>query len=150
MGEPLPISEELQQLLPIQGQEILIDFKVSAEIKDGLIYFVSIANLPNDTPFIYTLRSKDGGYSAQCKSTVKEGVISSEGFSNKGQTISDGIYTVSLSSPIYSVLPTELKNIFGKRNRNLIGKHVKYSPIGGNTIEFSKIIVKDSDKILVF
>lgn len=150
MGEPLPISKELQQLVPIQGQEILIDFIVSAEIKNGLLYFTSTVNLPNNTPFIYSLRSKDGSYSAQCKSNVKDGVISSEGFSNKGQIINDGIYSVTLSSPIYSVQPTELKSIFGERNRNLVGKYVKYSPIGGNTIECTKIIVKDSEKILIY
>ncbi|URZ16712.1 caspase family protein [Clostridium felsineum] len=150
MGEPLPIPKEMQEIPPIKGQEILIEFDIEAKVNEGLLYFTSTVNLPNGTPFIYSLKRKDGSYFAQCNSKVIDNTVPSDGFSDKGQTLCDGVYTISLTSPIHSVQPKELKNIFGERNRNLIGKYVKYSPIGGNMIEYSKIITKDGNKILIF
>lgn len=150
MGDPLPISEELKKLEPIAGQNIDVNFEIVAQVLNNLVYFNVKTNLPNETPVIFTLSSRNGSYTAQCSSVVKNSKIVSEGFSNKGQLIDDGIYIISISSPIYEVQPDSIKPLLGKRNRNLTGKYIKYSPIGGNTVDCNKILVKDKNELLIF
>lgn len=135
MGDPLPLPQELLPLKPIEGLEIEITGEMECKYCNEKLYFIMKTNLPNETPVIFTL--KGNGYNAQSKGTVMSGVVSSEGFSSKGQKIKDGLYKIIVSSPIYSVLPDSVKSILGERNRNMIGRNVRYSPIGGSTAELT-------------
>ena len=97
------------------------------------MFFTLISNIPDETPLISTLRGKN--YCAQSKSVVvnKEAVFG--GFSNRDQFITDGIYELEITCPIYNVMPESVKYIFGEDNRNLIGKYFKHNPIGRNTMK---------------
>lgn len=135
MGDLLPLPEELKPTEPIKGQELKIEASMITELNNGKIRFSISSNIPGGTPLIFTLRGKN--YIAQCKLTAGDNVTTSEWFSNKGNSIKDGFYTIKVSCPIYSVLPEDIKKIFGERNRNIYGPCVKFEPIGGNTICFS-------------
>ena len=123
---------------------------LNGEINCGKIKFSVSSNIPDGTPLLFTLRGK--GYCAQCKSVVDNGVLVSEWFSDRGDAIKNGCYTVELSSPIYSILPERIQRIFGERNRNIYGSCVKFNPIGGNTIHcsFGLIIKEKSIHVIDF
>ena len=125
-------------------------YTLNGEINCGKIKFSVSSNIPDGTPLLFTLRGK--GYCAQCKSVVDNGVLVSEWFSDHGDAIKNGCYTVELSSPIYSILPERIQRIFGERNRNIYGSCVKFNPIGGNTIHcsFGLIIKEKSIHVIDF
>ena len=135
MGDLLPLPEELKPMKPIKDQKLKIVASMITELNDGKIRFQVSSNIPEGTPLIFTLRGKN--YTAQCKLVVGNNVTTSEWFSDKGNSIKDGFYTINVSCPIHSVLPDNIKKIFGERNRNIYGPYVKFEPIGGNTIRFS-------------
>lgn len=149
MGDVLPIDNELEKLEPEEGKAITVDFDVEGYIKGEYVFFKSNINLPDDTPIMFSLYSQNGNYGAQSKTTVKANEVCSEGFTNRGQLIDNGTYMLSITSPIHSVQPKKMQSIFGVRNRNLAGKHIKYSPIGGNTISYKITIIKKDDKLII-
>jgi len=143
MGDLLPLPKELEPKQPIAGKELEIAASLDGEINCGKIKFSVYSNVPDGTPLLFTLRGK--GYCAQCKSVMDNGILESEWFSDHGDAIKNGFYTVEVSSPIYSVLPERIQHIFGERNRNIYGSCVKFDPIGGNTIHFSfGLIIKEN------
>lgn len=147
MGDPLPLSNELAHLKPLLGKELKIDGNLSCEINENVFVFKLTSNMPEDTPLIFSLKGKD--YFAQSKSVVNNNVAVSEGFSNKGKMIDEGFYKLDISGPIYSVLPENVKLIFGERNRNLVGENIKFDPIGGNTIKMQfDCLMKEKNIIL--
>ena len=150
MGDLLPLPKELEPEHPMAGQELKIIASLNGEINCGKIKFSVSSNIPDGTPLLFTLRGK--GYCAQCKSVVDNGVLVSEWFSDRGDAIKNGCYTVELSSPIYSILPERIQRIFGERNRNIYGSCVKFNPIGGNTIHcsFGLIIKEKSIHVIDF
>lgn len=135
MGDLLPLPEELEPKQPINGQELKIEASLISEMSGGKIRFQVSSNIPEGTPLVFTLRGKE--YTAQCKSVVGNRVLKSEWFSDGGNSIKNGFYTIEISCPIYSVLPEKIKKIFGERNRNIYGHYVKFEPVGGNSIHFS-------------
>ena len=150
MGDLLPLPKELEPEHPMAGQELKIIASLNGEINCGKIKFSVSSNIPDGTPLLFTLRGK--GYCAQCKSVVDNGVLVSEWFSDHGDAIKNGCYTVELSSPIYSILPERIQRIFGEKNRNIYGSCVKFNPIGGNTIHcsFGLIIKEKSIHVIDF
>ncbi len=135
MGDLLPLPEELEPKHPICGQELKIEASLVSKMNDGKIRFQVTSNIPEGTPLLFTLRGKK--YTAQCTSVTENSVSTSEWFSDGGNHIKNGFYTINVSCPVYSVLPEEIKKIFGERNRNIYGPYVKFEPIGGNTIHIS-------------
>lgn len=147
-GDPLPLPKELLPLSPIEGCEVEITGDLKCELFDNKILFHLVTTLPSETPVIFSLRGK--GYHAQYKGIVENGNITTDGFSNKGNKINDGLYKVSITCPIYSVLPTSVKEILGERNRNMVGTNIKYSPISGNTAELNyNLMIKDDEIFIV-
>lgn len=135
MGDLLPLPEELEPKKPIVGQELKIHASLTAESSDGKIRFQVASNIPDGTPLLFSLRGKK--YSAQCHAVVERSVANSEWFSDNGNLIKKGFYTINISCPIDRILPDDIKKVFGERNRNISGRYVKFEPIGGNTINFS-------------
>lgn len=143
MGDLLPLPEELEPKEPIRGQELKIEASLSSELNDGKIRFQVSSNIPEGTPIMFTLTSKK--YTGQCKTVAGNNVLTSEWFSDKGNPIKKGFYTIDVSCPIDRVLPDNVKKIFGERNRNIYGRYVKFEPIGGNTIHFSYgVLIEES------
>lgn len=147
MGDLLPLPVEMEPKQPIKGQELKIKASLSSELNKGKIRFQVSSNIPDGTPIIFTLNGKN--YSAQCKSVVDNGVLTSEWFSDKGNPVKKGFYTIHVSAPIDRVLPDKIKKIFGERNRNIYGQYVQFEPIGGNTINFSYGVVIKKDTVQV-
>ena len=144
MGDLLPLPDELKPIPPVDGQGLKIEVSILSEYNDGKLKFQAISNIPDGTPIIFTLRGKK--YTAQCKATTSNSTLISDWFSDKGNSIKDGFYTVELSCPIDKVLPDKIRSIFGERNRNIYGNCVKFDPIGGNTIHFcSGILIKNKN-----
>ena len=147
MGDLLPLPEELEPMQPIKGQELKIEVSMISKINNGKIKFQISSNIPEGTPLMFELIGKD--YMAQCKSIASDSISISEWFSDNGNPMKNGIYTINVSCPIYNVLPTHIKKLFGERNRNIFGKYVKFDPIGGNTIYFSYELILKNGKVQV-
>lgn len=143
MGDLLPLPDELKPLEPVNGHELKIEIVLHTEYVDGKLRFNATTNIPEGTPIIFTLKGRK--YIAQCRTEKKGGELLSDWFSNGGEPLSNGFYTIELSCPIDKVLPDCIKKIFGVRNRNITGKHIKFDPIGGNTIHFlSGVLINSS------
>ena len=109
--------------------------------------FEVASNIPDQTPIIFTLKGRK--YTAQCKTTKNDSLLMSDWFSDKGNAIKNGFYTVEVSCPIDRVLPDNVRKIFGERNRNIYGRCVKFDPIGGNTIHFSCGLLVKNEKVQI-
>ena len=148
LGDPLPIPQELLPLKPVDGCEIEVTGEVKCECFDEKILFILTTNFPDETPIIFHL--KGNSYFSQSSGIVMSGLVSSEGFTNKGNKLDNGLYRLIVSSPIYSVLPASVKSLFGDRNRNMVGENVKYSPIGGNTAELKfNVVIKENEVTII-
>ena len=147
MGDLLPLPDELKPLDPIDGKGLKIEISLLSEYDAGKLKFQATSNIPDETPIIFTL--KGNKYLAQCKTMTHAHIGISDWFSDRGNAIKDGFYTVELSCPIDRVLPDSIKTIFGERNRNIYGKCVKFDPIGGNTIHFTCGLLVKNKKVQV-
>lgn len=56
---------------------------------------------------------------------------------------SEGLATDSISN---NVLPVPIQKLFGKDNRNLIGKYIKFNPIYGNAVYVEQKFIFGKDK----
>jgi len=133
MVEIPPLPPSMQRKLPEREKEIQIEANLTCKVDNNRLYYKLLTNMPDKTPLIFTLKGKN--YNAQSKSIVLNNEAVSEGFSNNNQFLDAGDYKIEITCPIYNVLPEPVKAMFGESNRNLIGKYIKYNPIGGNTIE---------------
>ena len=124
----------MQRKLPEEGKEILIEGWLTYDVTANGVSFTVHSNIPDETPLIFSLRGKH--YFAQSSSVVSNQQATSATFSNKGDSLADGIYELTITVPCYSVLPESIKNIFGEGNRNLVGQNISYNPVLGNTIKF--------------
>ena len=142
MGDLLPLPEELQPKEPIVGKALKIKASLSVDIKEGKIRFQISSNIPEGTPLNFSLRGKN--YIGQCEAVAGNRISVSEWFSDNGNPLKNGFFTIGISCPVYNVLPPNIKKIFGERNRNIYGQCVDFEPIGGNTIHFTYgIMLKD-------
>lgn len=147
MGDLLPLPKELSQQEPILGQEIKIGGRIVGEIIDGRIRFILYSNIPEHTPLIFSLTRKK--YKAQCSVDAGYPKTASSEFSKKGNPLPFGRYRLEITAPIHSVLPTEIKELFGDRNRNITGRFVKFDPIWGNTIHMCYEILFRKEEVIV-
>ncbi len=69
--------------------------KISILNKDGLIQFQGVTNLQNSESILFTISK--GSYSAQSKAVVQNGSFLTETFSNKGNPLSPGTYSLHLN-----------------------------------------------------
>lgn len=132
MGDLLPLSEELAPKDPEEGRALKIKASLDDELYGGRLMFRVSSNIPNGTPILLTLKGIN--YQAQCKAFSENGTFESEWFSDHGNDLKAGFYTLQISCPVYNVLPDEVKDVFGERNRNIYGPGVKFDPISGNYI----------------
>jgi len=145
MGDLLPLSEELSPKDPEEGKSLKINASLKAELYGGKLSFRVSSNIPHGTPLLFTLKGIN--YQAQSKATYEDDYFISGWFSDHGNDIKDGFYIVDLSCPIHNVLPSDIKDIFGERSRNICGPCVKFDPISGNLIRISYGIVVQSNSV---
>lgn len=147
MGDMLPLPPELSRPEPIVGQEINIGGRLKGWLNDGKLTFSLYSNIPEGTPIIFTL--KKGKYVGQSSTTVRKNCTISEEFSKKGKGFWNGRYRLEITSPIHSVLPESIKQRFGDRNRNIVGKNVRFDPIGGKSIMMVFEFLLKEDKVFM-
>ena len=147
MGDLLPLPDELKPKKPLENQGLEIEILLKSEYENGKLRFEVASNIPDQTPIIFTLKGRK--YTAQCKTTKNDSLLMSDWFSDKGNAIKNGFYTVEVSCPIDRVLPDNVRKIFGERNRNIYGRCVKFDPIGGNTIHFSCGLLVKNEKVQI-
>lgn len=102
----------------------------------GKISFDLETNLPNDTNLMISLSK--GDYTASTSLTVTNGIAKSESFSDKGNPLPSGEYTVEVTMPIPSVQSNEVRSIIGNVGENMTGDLVEES-IGGNSNIIKKV-----------
>ena len=147
MGDLLPLPIEMAPLTPLPGKALEIGGRAKYTLQNGKLQATIFSNIPQGTPLIISLRK--GKYVAECKVEAGNNVTESAWFSNGLKPISNGHYRLEISCPVYNLLPDGVKAIFGERNRNIIGKSVRFDPISGNTIRLCLEFLKRDDEIIV-
>lgn len=106
----------------------------------GTTKFDITTNLPNDTELMITLSNNAISYKAQDKTTVYDGKVQTSGFSNNSIPLSNGNYTIEITTPTASVQPNSVKSLFGDMGKNLSGSYIVDDATWGKTVDFKKDI----------
>jgi hypothetical protein len=115
------------------NNEIEVTLEPSYEIINGAISFTIATNLPDDTELMLTL-SDGNDYTGQTKVTVKNGVATSEGFSNKGKQLS-GHFTLDITMALPKQQDESVIKVIGTQGEFLTGKYVEKDTTGeSNTV----------------
>ena len=147
MGDPLPLPSELSPLPPLEGKELKIGGRIKYENNNGKIRFTLFSNVPTKTPLMFNVRSKS--YQASSNVIAENHTATSEWFSNHSNALKNGHYQLEITCPTYNIIPNEIKDIFGERNRNLVGESIRFDPIIGNTICMKfEFLIKGEDVIV--
>ena len=144
MGEIPPLPESMQKKLPEAGKEIYIDCDVMAYWDNEKLYIKLNTNLPDETPLTFTIKGEH--YYSQSTGSVQNNEAISDGFVITKITTDYNIFNVIITCPCHNVLPTSIKELFGRDNRNLIGKYIKFNPIYGNTVYVEQKFILGKDK----
>lgn len=150
MGDPLPLPERFLEKEPVEDNELNVELNPTGFLDSGKVYFEIVTNLPSETAVMFTLSTRDNKYRAQCKASVINGLIRTDGFSLKGSVLKDGMYLLSMSSPMNDLQPEDVRKILGERGRNLIGEYVKHGSMGGKSIRGSWTVIKSNDQICTY
>ena len=112
--------------------EVTLD--VSSEAQGGKVFFTVETNLPDNTELMLSL-SGDGGYLAQTKVYVENGIAVSEGFTNRGEPLS-GDYSLNVLMPLPKLQAENVIAVIGTKGEFLAGPFVADAVLGGSkTIE---------------
>lgn len=113
----------------------VIDNKVSIDVS---------TNLPTNTNGIITLSNDDIGYTAQYDVVINNGSCSTDNFTYDGDSLPSGNYTITFSTPIYSVQPDDVKEKIGEDYCNYSSEFIITSDISSqNCIEFTQQLSLD-------
>lgn len=119
-----PISESEQPIVPVQGKEINVVMSVlSVESIGGNKVKTTIStNLPNGMKLMVDLKDS-GSYWAQDDPAVSDGKLVTT-FGNVGT----GNYRLTITSPVVSIQPENVKTILGKNGGNMVGDLITFDP----------------------
>jgi hypothetical protein len=92
-------------------------------------------NLPDGTELIVTIFRKESRFSAGDKITVVGGRYDAGPYSDKGEPLKPGKYTLEVTGPLSAVQPAIVKPLLGENYRNFIGPRVVKGPYG-TTLEY--------------
>lgn len=123
-----PVSESVTPPAPAESKEFEVSLNASVVENNGKPVFTIDTNLPNETKLMLTLSRDD--YTAQTHVTVKDGVASSEEFSDKGSSLVSGEYLLTVSMSIPKLQPDVVREVIGENGENMSGKYVLGSEIG--------------------
>lgn len=82
-------------------------------------------NLPNETRLLIIINRAESKFEGQGEATVTNGEFKSQQFSQFGQDLNPGTYTVEIRMPVPSVQPLAVQRIIGDAGQNLHGPLVK-------------------------
>ena len=144
MGEIPPLPESMKRKLPETGMEINVECDIVPNWDDEKLYIKLNTNLPNKTPLTFTIKGDD--YYSRSSGHVQNNEAISDGFAIAKLTTDYTIFNVIITCSCNNVLPVPIQKLFGKDNRNLIGKHIKFNPIYGNTVYVEQKFIFGKDK----
>ena len=107
--EPKPDSRPLEAFISCE-----IDKNEKGQVR-GMIK----TNLPDKTKIGISVRS--GTFIAQDSQEIRDGVATSNWFSNRGNPLREGEYEMEITVPIVEVQPKEVQHILGKDYSNVTG-----------------------------
>jgi hypothetical protein len=87
-------------------------------------------NLPDGTELMVTVSRKESSYSAQDKVVVAGGKFQTVSFSQKGNDLNPGRYSVEVLMPYPGVQSQGVRSVVGERGEKLTGPLVKQEALG--------------------
>ncbi|WP_342477803.1 hypothetical protein NYE24_00670 [Paenibacillus sp. FSL H7-0350] len=102
-------------------------------------------NLPSGMELMLALKNTSNNYSAQEKTIVLNGSFTSSSFSDNGNGLKKGAYSLEVTSPTANVQPYHVKELIGENGVNLEGNIVISDPTWGSTILTTKEVAINSD-----
>jgi len=128
-----------------EGEEATDEIDVKIDLnesdKDGMVIFDGTVNLPDGAELLVTL-SNDDGFRAQSKTNVENGDYKTEQFTNQGDQLETGTYTVEVTMGIASTQPESVQEVIGEESEYLKGDLVKDGELG-KTVKYTKTIEID-------
>ncbi|WP_157793898.1 hypothetical protein [Paenibacillus donghaensis] len=128
-----------------KNSSIDVELSISEDVgADNTVTFNGATNLPDGMELMLSLKSDSSFYSAQDNVSVKDGSFISGSFSNNGNGLESGEYTLEATSPTANVQPPNVKELIGDNGSNLKGATVKSDAVWGNTVSVTKNITVGS------
>jgi hypothetical protein len=87
-------------------------------------------NLPEGTNLMFGVRGPTSDRWRQSQANVNAGCASTEAFSNRGEPLGPGRYTVEVTMPIVTTQPESVRPILGENGANLRGPLVENGLVG--------------------
>lgn len=128
------IQKDEDRLIDVQ---IGINHKLS-ENRSVKLFIES--NLPDSTELMVSLEGENIEYFAQDRVKLDKGKAETSWFTDKGESLSTGIYKVDVTLPFARTQPESVKGIIGEKGENLLGENVKSDEMWGNTAKVTKKI----------
>lgn len=119
--------------------DVKIDLNKSDE--DGMVTFDGTTNLPDGAELLVTL-SNDDGFRAQSKTNVENGDFKTEQYTNQGDQLETGTYTVEVTMGFASTQPENVQEVIGEESEYLKGDLVEDGELG-KTVKYTKNIEID-------
>lgn len=131
--EAAPVTEEkapAEEVESAEAEPIEVEVTTEAEIEDGKATISGTTNLPDDAELMTTIENVEADFRAQSKNKVQDGAFTSDTFSNKGESLPAGNYTVTVSLSIPSTQSEAFKEKAGSDYENLSGDLMEDSDLG--------------------
>lgn len=122
------------------AQALTVTLSAKAE-GDGRPTITGTTNLPDGVDLMISISRKESQYMAQDKVKVKGGAFRSVEFSQKGNPLNPGKYTVEVTMPVAAVQPPNTWPVIGNEGAKLEGPLVKKNSFGGKVVEYKMPLV---------
>lgn len=131
-------KEAAEEQVEEKSDEIDVKIGLKEIVKDGKVIFEGTTNLPDEAELLVTLSNEDG-YRAQAKMSVENGKFTTEQFSNQGDQLESGTYTVDVSMGIVSTQSEAVQKVIGEESEHLTGDLVEYGEFG-KSVNYTKAL----------
>lgn len=122
-------SEKIEVYLNVQ----------EVKTSEGKVYFEIDTNLPNETSLMVSVSG--GDYNASSKVSIENNKATTETFSNKGNALNSGEYTVEVTMPVANIQSNAVRDVIGNTGENMTGELVVKSSVGDSYLIEKKITI---------
>lgn len=130
--------KEIEEIAEEVYEEIDVTMNVDIENIQGKVIVNGNTNLPDGMKLMISISNESGYFAQDDSSQVTNRSFKTATFSNGGNALDDGTYTVKVTTPIANVQPSEVIKYVGDAGKNLTGDFVVISEINGNTVEYQE------------
>lgn len=124
-------SSAIPESNPTESSPIIVEISVSVSGDIGKPEFTINTNLPDETELMLSLSGED--YMGQAKIVVKNGIATSEAFSNKGEALS-GVFSLDVSMSLPRLQSDFVRSVIGEQGENISGPYVEKDDITGENV----------------